>query len=237
MIPNNFTQIIEKDGKTYLFDGDSFGYRSLRVGDITKAYQGAANLLERFDYPKTEEWITAITGGSRALRKAVLKDTDENAARVGVPRFIADAWRQSALDALPQEMEDRADEIAAALTKACDGIPLKQGDVSFDENGPRVDEDGIKTRLFDAFLVEVTPEMKKEAGELSDIVARIRKLEEGGLNAIELCKSLAGSYLAPSKYPDLLPSALYRLVCTRRHVSKEEVKANNPVMYAALGGE
>lgn len=237
MIPKNYTQIIERGGKTYLFDGDGFGFRSLQVGGITKAFKDAAEALKKYDYPITKEWIEAVTGGSKALRKAVVKETDENATRIGVPRFVADAWRQSALDALPQEVDDKADEIAAALTKARDGIPLKAGDVSFNENGPRVDEEAIKTRLFDAFLVEVTDEMKKEAKELSDIVLRIRRLEEGGLNALELVKNLVGTYLAPSRYPDMTPLVLYRSVCTRRHVSREQVKANNLAMYIALGGE
>lgn len=237
MVTREFSQVIEKGKKLFLFDGNGFGFRSLQVGGITKAFKDAAEALKKYDYPITKEWIEAVTGGAESLRKAVVKDTDENAARVGVPRFIADAWRKSALDALPQEMEDRADEIAAALTKSLDGIPLKPGDISFDENGAQVDEEAIKVRLYDAFLVEVTDDMKKEAEELSDIVLRIRKLEEGGLNAIELVKGLSGSYLCPSKYPDLLPTTLYRLVCTRRHVSKEEVKKNNIAMYIALGGE
>ena len=88
--------------------------------------------------------------------------------------------------------------------------------------------ESIKKRLREALTIEVPESIVQEAHKLKEIILSVRELEEKGLSARELLRSLTGEYLAPDCYPDLDEKSLLLSVFLRRHQTREQLLLNNP---------
>ena len=237
---NNYTQIVEKEGNTYLFDANAFGTISSRVDGIKPVYDEIKTTLHNYNYPDSEEFVRAVaTGGADALAEILLRDNDREAKRLKVPAYIAMQWRKSVIQDAPQEMFDKADALRSKLLSLMGNeFAVKDDDVSFQDGEIVINADAIKERVRPLTMAPISDQMRKEAQELREIIPRLRNLQEGGLNIPDVMKKLMGNWLAPSKYPDLSDDiAVLSFLMTYRHVSREQVKANSLEYYYLNGGE
>ena len=240
-LTRNYTQIVEKDGVSFLFDAQAFYAISLRVDTIKPIYDEIRTTLKNYNYPDSEEWVRAVaTGGADALVELLLRDNDREAKRLKVPAYIAIQWRKSVIQDAPQEMFDKANALRAKLLSLMDDnwFAIQDDDVKFQNGKIIVNADAIKERIKPMTMAPVSEQMRKEAQELRAIVPKLRELQEGGLHALDVAKTLMGNWLSPSKYPDLNDDvAIFSLLTRNRHNSREQIKAQSPEWYWLNGGE
>ena len=233
-----YTELREIDGKQFLYDPRLAARKVAQAETLAKKYADIREALSSQHYPTTRPWLEAIAGGgAAALKMAIIAQVEEDCKKAKVSQFVAGQWKRGALADLPPELEDKAEGLYHDIARLDDGLPPITLQYS-DEGGLYFDMDELKERIEKACCREVTDRDKTEAAELREIVRRVRKLAEGGLDAVPLITELAGSWLAPSKYPDIDDDLLlFRAVALRRHNSREETKANNRERYFLLGGD
>ena len=133
-----------------------------------------------------------------------------------------------ALSKIPEELKTEVDKLPRELSFYSDGLPILKKDFSFRERTIYLDVESIKKRLREALTIEVPESIVQEAHKLKEIILSVRELEEKGLSARELLRSLTGEYLAPDCYPDLDEKSLLLSVFLRRHQTREQLLLNNP---------
>lgn len=240
LISKNYSQIIEKDGVAYLFDSRAFGMLCGRVDEIKPTYDEIKTALREHDYPDTEDFVRAVAnGGADGLAEILTRDNDREAKRLKIPAYIAQQWRKSIVDDIPNELNARADALRAKLVRLMgDDFSISDKDIKFQDGEIVVDADAIKERVRPLTMAPISDQMRKEAEELRKIVPALRTLQENGLNIPEVAKQLMGNWLAPSHYPDLSDDvAVFSLLNVYRHASREKIKATSPEWYYLNGGE
>lgn len=234
----NYSQIVEKDGVSYLFDAHAYSSLCLRVDGLQPIYDEIKTFLQSHNYPDTEEWIMAIaTGGADSVAELMLRENDKEAKRLKVPAYIARQWRKSVIEDAPKDFFNEANSLRGKISSVADGI-VTEDDITFSGGRIVVNADAIKERMKPGTMLPISDQMRKEAQELREIVVRLRALQEGGLWVLDVAKSLMGNWLSPSTYPDLNDDVpLYSLLTQRRHNSRELIKAQSPEWYYLNGGE
>lgn len=234
---NNYTKIIEKDGKVFLFDPDRADSIVINLDALRAAYDAIPGVIERTGNSVTSEAVRAVAEeGAEGLQRIEQAAFDQAANKLGIPpRFRASL--AGTCPPIDPEIAEVANRIHKEIITASKALPMKDSDISFTKDGKvSIDEEAIAERINALCSVEVTPEMQKEAATLCDIITRLRLLDDSGLRVKDILKSLLGDYLAPGKRPELTDLTLY-VATNKRHNSREYVKASNPEKYYLLGGE
>lgn len=229
MLDKSTTRLEEKDGKLFFFNPQDYESGVSKLESLEKLYKRVGDLLREYGYPTKEDWqYSIIKEGSPALERLVAEDSDENARRLRVQRYLLETWREVALSKIPQELKNEVDKLPGELSRNSDGLPILKKDFSFRERTIYLDVESIKKRLREALTIEVPESIVQEAHKLKEIILSVRELEEKGLSARELLRSLVGEYLAPDSYPELEEKSLLLSVFLRRHQTREQLLLNNP---------
>lgn len=237
---NNYTKIIEKKGKVFLFDPDRAGTIGANLDALRSAYGNVPGIIERSGNAVTIPAIIAVAEeGAAGLQRIEQATFDQAADKLGIPpRFRASL--SGTCPPIDPEIAEAADRIHKEIIAAQKALPMLDGDISYNVDDGKVkvsiNEEAIADRIDALCSVEVKPEMQKEAATLRDIISRLRLLDDAGLRVGDVLNSLLGNYLAPGKRPELTDLALFTAT-TKRHNSREFVKASNPEKYYLLGGE
>lgn len=235
-----YSQIVEKDGISYLFDANAYSGLCLRVDELQPVYDEIKALLQRHNYPDAEEWIRAIaTGGADSVAELMLRENDKEAKRLKVPAFIARQWRKSVIEDAPKDFFDDANSLRARISSVVDGgVMVTEDDITYSGGRIVVNADAIKERMKPGTMYPISDQLRNEAQELRGIIVKLRTLQEGGLWVLDVAKSLMGNWLSPSKYPDLNDDlAIYSQLMQMRHNSRETIKSQSPEWYYLNGGE
>ncbi len=241
MLPNSFhyTQIVEKDGRTFLYDPQFVSIRGGRINALQDTLNEIRECLERFNYPTGEPWARAVAdGGADALCALMVDESDREAKRMKVPQYIANQWRKSLVEDTPRELVNQANALHSKVRFAYEGLPLRNEDIVFVDGKLTVDADAVTERIRNEAMREITDTMKKEAEAVKDIVVKARALQDNGLHILDVVKKLMGNWLAPSKFPDLNDNVVvFTPISIHRHNSREQIKAQAPEWYYLNGGE
>ena len=166
MLPNSFhyTQIVEKDGRTFLYDPQFVSVRGARINALQDTLNEIRECLERFNYPTGEPWARAIAdGGADALCALMVEESDREAKRMKVPQYIANQWRKSLVEDTPRELVNQANALHSKVRFAYEDLPLRNEDIVFVEGKLTVDADAVTEHIKTEAMREITEEMKKEA--------------------------------------------------------------------------
>ena len=237
---NNYTKIVKKDGKVFLLDPDRAGTIGANLDNLRAAYDTVPGIIERSGNAVSIPAIVAVAEeGAAGLQRIEEATFDQAADKLGIPpRFRASlAGTCPPIDA---EIAEAADRVHKEIIAAKKALPFLDGDIAYNVEDDKVkvsiDEEAIADRIDALCSVEVTPEMQKEAATLRDIITRLRLLDDAGLRVGDVLNSLLGTYLAPGKRPELTDLVLFTAT-TKRHNSREFIKAQSPERYYLLGGE
>ncbi|MBR5397645.1 MAG: hypothetical protein IK145_07330 [Bacteroidales bacterium] len=235
----NYTQIIEKDGHSFLFDPHFVNIRKGTLDTLQNTLPQIRDCLEQFNYPTGEVWLRSIAeGGADGFCSLMVSENDREARRMKVPQFIASQWGKSLVEDTPKELIEKADAIRSEVLQASEELPLKSEDIVFKDGNLVVDTDAVTERIKDQAMLQITDSMKAEADAIKDMVIKARTLQDGGIHLIDVLKRLMGNWLAPSKFPDLNDDILvYKTLNSYRHNSRETIKAQTPEWYYLNGGE
>ena len=229
MLDKSTTQLEERDGKLYFFNPQDYENGVRKLESLEKVYRRVGDLLREYGYPTKEIWQYSILHeGSPALERLVAEDSDENARRLRVQRYLLETWREVALSKIPEKLKTEVDKLPREINRLSDGLPILKKDLSFRERTFFLDVESVKTRLRAALTIAVPEKIIQESQKMRDVILSVRELEEGGLNAKELVRSLVGEYLAPDLYPELDEKSLLLSVFLRRHQTREQVLLTNP---------
>ena len=236
---NNYTQLIEKEGKTFLFDPDRAAALEKSVDRLQTALSRIIPMLEENELPTDPETVKAVANdGGHALIEIDARLNEEFLKSMRVQQRRRAALVQRGRDQFDQELLRTANDINRDITSAAaEIIGFSDEDITFSNDGPTVNRERIAEKIFSLCSVEVSERHQAEAEKLKSVILAIRDLEDSGLNAIESIKGLVGNWLAPSKRPGLDKLSLYVSTMTHRHNSREFTKAANPSAYYLLGGE
>ena len=203
MLPNTFhyTQIVEKDGRTFLYDPQFVSVRGGRINALRDTLNEIRECLERFSYPTGEPWSRAVAdGGADALCALMVEESDREAKRMKVPQYIANQWRKSLVEDTPRELVNQANALHSQVRFAYEYLPLRNEDIVFVDGKLTVDADAV-----------------------TDIVVKARALQDNGLHILDVVKQLMGNWLAPSRFPDINDNVVvYTHICIHRHNSREQ---------------
>lgn len=234
----NYSEIVEKEGKRYLYDPQFLNSRKCQLEDLQATYKQIRETLERYEYPAGEVWVRAIAdGGADALRQVMVDENDKEAKRMKVPAYMAKQWRKSVVEDAPGQLFREADELHRQIAVKADGLPIRPGDLTFNGGDLVVNVEAVVERIIPLAMCEITPQMDADAHTLREVVAQVRALQEGGLNALEVVKKFMGNWLAPSNYPAMEDLEVYAALQSRRHISREQIKIQSPEYYYLNGGE
>jgi hypothetical protein len=234
----HYTQIVEKDGRSFLYDPQFVSLKSARISALNDALSEIKECLEQFNYPTGEAWVRAIAdGGADGLCALMVSENDREAKRMKVPQFIANQWRKSLVEDTPRELINQVNALHSKILREFEDLPVRQEDIVFNDGKLTVDADTVIERIKTLAMREITEDMKKEAEIVKDIVDKARTLQNG-FHILDVLKRLMGNWLAPSKFPDLNDDILvFTTINAHRHNSREQIKATAPEWYYLNGGE
>lgn len=224
----SYTDLVQRDGKTYLFDSSHAERRMDTIAEMQKALREIFDTLHQFGYPASAPYCLAvISDGADGLKRCV-RQTAEELVPAGAPPF----WRQQqikiALDGIPARLLEWADGIPAQLAHPNDGVPpsvpaLTQEDMTFDpEKGFIVDMDAVRAKVEAACSVEVSADALQLAKAAKAFLKEARRLRAKGLDVPNLVKFHVGN---PAQGDADLPEVeLLRLCSVGRLPSDAEVR-------------
>ena len=120
----NYTKMEERGGTTFLFDERRYEMLCSRLDSIETVYRNIYDLLLQNEYPVSPEWVHAIAEkGADGLRDAIIRDTENEAKRLKVPFRIAEQWKRTAIQEVPQEMWRGCDALRSNVVSLSDNLP------------------------------------------------------------------------------------------------------------------
>ena len=229
----------EEGGKVFLHDAKKLSALSLQVDNFAALIKEARQILEKYDYPDNKEWQEAILwGGEEGLKNAILSESDNQARRLALPRFLAVQWRAKALADAPAEMFEEANNLYTRIETAGDGLNIRPQDLKYSKGGfPTINAEEIKKRLALACSLEVTPQMQEEADKIKALIPQLRELNEAGVDIEKVVAAFLGNRYAPSMYPPLENQKILETIRRTRKKTKQQLYNDNREGYYLSGGE
>ena len=235
----NYDTIREEDGKRFLFDTQKYN----RLSEQLKKYAGllkeARALLAKYDYPDSREWQGAImSDGENGLKNIILSESDAQAKRLSLPRFLAVQWRTKALADAPEEMFEEANSLYVKLNAAGEGLNIRPEDIKYNKaEEPSLNIPEREKRLAAACSLEITPQMRGEVEKIQALIPQLRELNEAGVDIEKVVVLFLGNRYAPSMYPALDELKILDAVRRTRKFTKKELYMSNKEAYYLSGGE
>ncbi|MBQ8070100.1 MAG: hypothetical protein IJ202_04565 [Bacteroidales bacterium] len=232
---------ITKQGDRYVsFDVARYNELSRRLDDLEKLLPALSQALKKVDYPTDEKWqLTIMRRGTEGLVDLVRRTAKEAAKRLGVDHFLTESWQEVAVSRIDPEVRKTVDELHRFFTSTLADLPLKAGEIHLDEYGALVVEaEKVRDRMRESLTVPLPDDIAADAGRISRAAKALRELEEKGYDAVNLVKTLAGSYMAQEQYLPLDDEAfLVYMLNGHRHATLEEMErdAHIETVGAMLG--
>lgn len=160
----NYTELMEKSGKKYLFDPAMFEQRKAQLEKLQSLYLEAFSILRdckfRIDVSAIEE---LLHDGEAALERLAAADVEDRISGLSLPAAIAELWRKSSLQEIRPEIWKRADTCMREHSRQSEGIPLNAEDVTVSENGVSIDVEAVTDRIRQGCQREITPKDEDNA--------------------------------------------------------------------------
>lgn len=206
----NYTELMEKSGKKYLFDSAMFEQRKAQLAKLGEILKRTSEMLRATG--NSPAWsIDVIIDGSEGLIRNVKSEVDSQIKERDLPKAIAQFWRHSCVEEIPDDLKAACDQFQKDAARLMDGIPIDmKNDFSVSKNGVTIDIETVTARIHQGCLREITPEDEKNAKCIQELTSTVRELEYKGVNALEL----VGKYKTRKKVSDL---ELLRDIVTRTH--------------------
>lgn len=203
----NYTQLVTRDKKEYLFDPSTAARRIADLERLQQKHAEVFRLLKKSDYPAAEPYCRAVAlDGAAGLRKCVLNDL-AGLLPNDAPEFYRRQQSAFALEAIPADMLEEADRLAAELVRNNNGIPIKPEDETFDpERGIVLNIEAISQRIEAGCSWPIDEATRELAKEVRDAILEIRRLRGRRVDVKKIILSRLGDPLAG--YPDLPDSDL-----------------------------
>ena len=233
-----YTEIQERGGKRYLFDSSRYCREEMEINQLSEEFGKIAAVLQRHEYPDSEEWQRAIANeGENGLKSCIIAENDKQAARLKIPRYVAAQWRRQAVEDCPAEMWAEVRQVAGEIARRTAGLRMVEEDIIFKGGKLQLDTARVLERQKEICSCEITPQIEKEAQALRELTLQIRGLIEGGADAMGFIQRFKGNYLAPREYPQMNEIDIIVQTLHNRHTTRELLKAMNPNAYYKLGGQ
>lgn len=199
----NYQELIEREGKTFLFDRRTYEARCGQLTELRKTYDEIRRFLSDNDFSTNEGWVEAVAkDGADGIRKLLVKEVETDAKRLKLSSRVAEKWKRESLNELSKDVQRTANELRTAVVNLSEGLPP----FSYFDADTTID-----AQIRSGCEFEITDRIRSEASQVIELAGQIRKLELDGLNAVELTSKYARTDHTPE---DL---QLFRDVATRRH--------------------
>lgn len=225
-----FTHCIHDEGHIYLYDDNLLTARKIQLEDLEETYNRIVVFLRDNNFPCERDWCLAIAQrGSEGLADIIKAKAEKEADRLQVPSYLTAAFSRAASADVSAEAWKEADELHRDIVKLSDGlVGLEHWSFNLDSPYPDGYIRFFSKEAFDAIYsaarVEVTKEMQEAAESIVKNSKSARKLEQLGVNYIELL----AKYCRREDEPGELE--IYTDIVTRRHREGDIDALNSQMM-------
>lgn len=240
MIINNYTSIVEKDGKRYLFDENAFNQRSAAIAIIDNIFDLVRGWLERNEYPTTPEYITGVVFDRDFILTKTIEETENASKRLKLPRHIAKIHRAAAVQAVSELDTTELDELRERLirTRNQNNINVTPQTVYFDGGMVHVERDAVEAELKNSCLRPIPDTLQQFADYVRDIMPKLREFDDLGAPVKGTFLQLLGNFLAPHKRPSLDDETkILSFVVTHTHPTRSYMRTFQPDEFHLRGGD
>lgn len=222
----NYTEIVKRDDKEYLYDPQTAGQRARALEEMQDTHAAIFKMLRGSAYPPSEVYCRAVANnGGRGLSDAVSADALQ-ALKEHAPGFLAKQLRDMAVAAIPSELLARADELQRELIRRSDGVPAKSEDETYDpERGIVLDVEAITGRIEQGCSMLISDETRALAKEISSAILELRRLRYKRVNIREIVQYKLGDPVRGG-YPDLSDLEMLLAASVRLLPPDAVIKAN-----------
>ncbi len=223
----NYSDIVTRDEKTFIYDPSAAGWRVGRLDTIQRIHGDIFQMLQRSDYPATEDSCRAIASEGGAGLTRCIRDTTLSLIPDDAPKFWRKQQLETALSRVPDEMITRADELNRELMRATDGVPIAAEDTSFDpDRGIIVNADAVRLKIEAGCSWPVTDADKELAKEALAAILELRRLRSKRINIKRLVDTYLGDPVLGNGFPEIPDIALYRAVTVGLMPTDGQIRAN-----------
>lgn len=189
----DYTEAVERDGKTYLYDSAAAARRIDNLAEIQGIHAEIFKMLERSDYPCTEEYCRQVAAnGASGLQRCIIATTKELLPE-NCAKFWAKQQIEMAVSRIPSELMIEADNFAHDIAQLSDGVPIAPEDETFDDKfGVLINSASVKEKIDAGCSWYVTDADKELAQEIKQAILNLRKLRAKRVNIKMLCARWIG---------------------------------------------
>lgn len=239
----NYSQIVEKDGKKFLFDENAFNKRAAAIDTIDATFAQTREWLAANDYPTTPDYVAGVVFDRDFLRKKTVEETENAAKRLRLPRHIVKIHIQAAEQAVADLDTAQLDEILQAYqrTKEAYGLNISPATVYYDDGKVYVERKTVEEELRRGCLRQVPDAVFALADFLKEITPKLREFDDMGLPVLAVLQTCVGNYLAPHLRPDLndpqRETALIATLVTNARPSRQYLRTVRREDFFLNGGQ
>lgn len=223
----NYSDIVTRDEKTFIYDPSAAGWRVGQLDTIQRIHGDIFQMLQRSDYPATEDSCRAIASEGGAGLTRCIRDTTLSLIPDDAPKFWRKQQLETALSRVPDEMITRADELHRELMRSSDGVPVAPENMTFDpDQGIIIDADAVRLKIEAGCSWPVTDADKELAKEVLAAILELRRLRSKRINIKRLVDTYLGDPVLGNGYAEIPDIALYRAVTVGLMPTDGQIRAN-----------
>ena len=199
----NYTQIVKRDDKEYLYDPSTAAQRVRALEEMQGTHNAIFQMLSKSDYPANEEYCRAVAAnGGRGLVRCIIATTSSLIPE-GAPAFWVKQQKDLALKGIPDELQTRADELCLELSRNAEGVPIQPEDETYDpERGIVLDVEAVTARIEQGCSLPISDETRALAKEITSAILELRRLRGKRVNIREICQRKIGDPVQGG-YPEI----------------------------------
>lgn len=222
--------VIIRDGQNVkLFDRRTRGQKADQVGEIARILNEIRDTLQNHGYPTSEQWIRAAAyDGSPAVTKLAADAAREAIKAMNAPAFVVKKWATQAADEFPAALAAKVDELHRDFSRARDGVPMQETDITFDDDGIHIDADAIAERLDEGCSWPLSESDIEDAKAVRAVVLELRRLRDRGINIHDIPNIVGTDPFNPQfkGWPEIADLDLFLLAGPRRLPSMAKYREN-----------
>lgn len=210
---SDFSQVVQRDKKTYIRDTYTAGRAEIQVSQMQAVIDDCQKFLHSGKFPESlEDILEVLDEGREGLLVIIWNRADRQAKRLEVQSYVVETWREQERAAVTPEQWAKADDLFHRYHQAQDGLPkILYEEITETDGHFVINREAILGRVEKAITVEVSDEMKADLEALLELAEKARAMELRGINALELI----GKYARAKERPEDIQ--LYRDIVFRRH--------------------
>lgn len=239
MLRYNYSQIIEKDGKPYLFDAELFQKKVNAISLIDNIFVEARGWLKVNEYPETLEYIAGVVLDPDFLRRKTVEETEATSRRLKLPRHIAKIHKAAAENAVDELDTTRLEELRRQLFQMQQdlGLNIDRARLYFDKaEGVKVERGVVEEELQRSCLRAIPDEVTEYCAAIKEMLLKLRQFDDKGFPVLDTVSHFLGNYLAPHLRPDLDSPKLCAYVVTNMRQTRLYMRTCNREQFFLHGG-